>query len=100
MKIKIDLKNLPKDPPPLELGACLYSAPCIIGSLMTEEERQLLKQRSLDGTGVEFLVDSLLDLPVDQYELATRLQSSFDNDEPEAYANTYRAVYEKVHAND
>ena len=89
--IKIDLSQtltneaialaLPK------LGSCHYSAPCIIGACMTEDERKLLADANLDDFGIDNLCKGTRfngdDFNVEfatgrQAVIAEKLQMAFD----------------------
>lgn len=78
--IDLNLDNLTKEHV-LEalptMGCCRYDAPCIIGTLMTPEERACVAHQ---GQGVLGLVyDGAATLPEEQYDEADRLQMVFDS---------------------
>jgi hypothetical protein len=62
-KIVIDLAKLPEAfAPNPQLSSCKYTTPCIIGSLMTPEEREHLANTGHDGHSVDYLMrDGYLD---------------------------------------
>lgn len=93
--ISLDLKNLPAIPPDLTLGACKYNAPCIIGSLMTVEERQKLVDENHNISRIMTLVeDGVIYFPRGQANLAYKLQRAFDDGDtnPLGYQKTYIEV--------
>jgi hypothetical protein len=84
-KIKIDLNNLTPellaqcDP---ELGKCLYSAPCVIGALMTETERYFvagLAETASQDCVRYFAEQGVFDIPPEQLEDAGDIQEYFDS---------------------
>jgi hypothetical protein len=89
--INIDLNNLTPEimarvKP--NLGKCKYTAPCIIGALMTPDERKELEDLQLNGTGIGSLVGpevysedfcpDRVSIPQDQFDDAKLLQKAFD----------------------
>ena len=90
--VKLDLRNLTQahiDEAMPHLGQCLYSAPCIIGTLIPEHQRE--KFDNLNGE-LEYIDDlpmiselvaqDLIEFPDDvQAGLAKTLQLAFDNKE-------------------
>jgi hypothetical protein len=61
-------------------GGCSYSAPCIIGALMTPRQREYLKKRKLDDAGIENLIcDRIIAFPTsEQGKQARMVQYAFD----------------------
>jgi len=89
--IKIDLRDL-TDAHVAQalphLGKCSYSAPCIIGTLLTQDARERFDKSSIIGlsSAVGGLIeDGLLTLPDEQRVLATALQRAFDSGKREAF---------------
>ncbi len=90
MPLKLDLRNLTDElvaqalP---HLGQCFYSSPCIIGSLIPEDQRARLDNcngelgvRSMPQPGVGGLVaQGEIEFPEGQLSLASTLQVAFDN---------------------
>jgi hypothetical protein len=80
--IKLDLRNL--TPTILEqvkpnMGTCTYTSPCIIGALMSVNERQLI-QRKPWGSIVKKVQDRQVSFPTStQTEDAEYLQRAFDS---------------------
>ena len=71
--------------PDLKTGTCRYSAPCVVGSAMTDEERATLDNRHDDYSTVRQLASSLkLSFP-DEAQLndAHVLQEAFDSSDAE-----------------
>ena len=76
-KIKIDLRDLTQahlDECAPVLGSCSNSAPCIIGTLMTPDERNY---RPLASVG-SLRREDILEIPDEQVEDAMRMQWAFD----------------------
>lgn len=76
-KIKIDLRDLTQahlDECAPVLGQCYNTAPCIIGTLMTLEERQYRPC----GSVLTLRSDGILEIPDDQLKDAVDLQRAFD----------------------
>lgn len=42
------------------IGNCRYSAPCVLGALMTEAERKAIAEAGLDGRGIRVLARHLI----------------------------------------
>ena len=60
-------------------GRCMYTAPCIIGALMTPKERRVIAGHGHDCSSVRRLSDlSLVSIAEDQEEDAELLQNAFD----------------------
>lgn len=60
--------------------ACLYTAPCIIGTLIERGDRKQLDHADVDETSVAELVKAgLLVVPDDQFDAACALQAAYDN---------------------
>jgi hypothetical protein len=83
MTIHIDLKNLTEEKIQEALAAgrddCLYTSPCIVGSLMTDDERNQLKLANRDGWRISALIDKgEVTCPTGQSGDIMRLQSRFD----------------------
>lgn len=62
----------------------MYTAPCIIGTLLSLEERQLIVDRDLDESSFD-LVSKYILIPSEQVDDAVALQEVFDT--PEDYSN-------------
>jgi hypothetical protein len=59
--------------------ACLYRAPCIIGTLIERKDRRLLDNADVDETSVAELVKAgFLEVPDDQFDAACALQAAYD----------------------
>ena len=85
--IQIDLRNLTQahvDAAMPHMGACSYTSPCIIGTLMTEEQRSEVEKFSDKEWNQSGSVDNLVcyDLlqfaSVEQHYAAQSLQDAFD----------------------
>ena len=96
--ITLDLRNLTEemiDEATPFMGACSYRAPCIIGTLMTPEERQ-----STTGSIHTLMCNKEVEFPNrGQAAIAERLQFAFDMADygPEQLAD-YNAVLDEVRA--
>lgn len=78
--IHIDLRDL--TPEKLaesrpHMGSCRYSAPCILGTLMPEDERG--RMDAAGGSIGVLLRWGIVTMPEDQQEDARRLQYAFDD---------------------
>lgn len=76
-KIKIDLRDLTQahlDECAPALGQCYNTAPCIIGTLMTPDERNYRPC----GSVLTLRSDGILEIPDEQIEDAMRMQWAFD----------------------
>ena len=89
MQINLDLRNLTpahfEEAEANPSAPCRYTSPCIIGTLMSEEERQGIKEQSLDGCAIEELTDPYNDTgamitwpTAEQRKDAVCLQRAFD----------------------
>ena len=87
--IKIDLRDLTDAHVEQALnrrGQCLYTAPCIIGTLIPEDQRERLDNFDLSLERVPHMQPKIEELvaaghivmPEGQTELATKLQTAFD----------------------
>jgi hypothetical protein len=75
--IKIDLRDLTQahlDECAPALGTCSNAAPCIIGTLMTRDERNY----RLFASVVSLKKEGVLEIPDDQYVDAIAMQAAFD----------------------
>lgn len=87
--IKIDLNNLTQEiveSVTKNMGACRYTAPCILGALMTPSEQIEAENTDVAGgdTGISMLIDyDFVGLPAEQRKDAEALQLSFDNEDEE-----------------
>lgn len=90
-KIKIDLRDLTQahlDACAPVLGQCFNTAPCIIGTLMTPDERSYRPC----GSVLTLRSDGILEIPDEQVEDAMDMQRAFDQsrwDDLIAIANKY-----------
>jgi hypothetical protein len=58
----------------------LYSSPCILGTLMTPEERDYLKTNGFDSCGIRILIaNGIVEVSSDQEDDIFPLQKLFDN---------------------
>lgn len=102
LPIKIDLRDL--TPTHLEqclphIAACNYQAPCVIGTLLTPEQRLTMdKADPIQSDNVANLVaKGFMEFPEGQLELATSLQDFFDTDvEPEDFAVMFDRIVRKA----
>ena len=93
--IKLDLHNLTEEKiaeAMTNIGKCTYSSPCIIGALMTPEQRKLCDQAmpmefagmfwTPTGAGVagldQLINRCIVSFPADQVDVAISLQDKFD----------------------
>ena len=82
--IHLDLRNLDRDTIEslnfdLECDGCRYSAPCIIGTLMDEDDIEMLQSMGDDGTNILDLVKAgIVSFPDGQKYDAYDLQMGFD----------------------
>lgn len=79
--IKLDLRtalhDIPDDIEPSD--ACLYTAPCIIGRMMTPEQRLAIADEDLDSSFVSTLIAAkVLIVPEEQIEDFSALQNAND----------------------
>jgi hypothetical protein len=97
--IEIDLRrDLPKVREQLEailpnIGACLYSAPCAIGAMLSERDRKRLAGREADETAIDF--HRTIHLPADQLRDAVKLQWAFDSGDVGRFRETLAALEAK-----
>ena len=96
MTIRLDLRNLTKEmveeacslrvrASQENLDACLYSNPCIIGSLMSPEDREVAENSFWDGDDLYACYDEgVIYFPDDQIDDAAHLQGLFDLGETDA----------------
>lgn len=95
MTIKIDLNNLANvDMSKLGTpGSCRYQDPCIIGLLMTPQEREIADNQ--DVPAIWRLIDvGLVEIPKEQAHDANEMQVAFDHsrmDEVRHIASKYGA---------
>lgn len=96
--IKLDLRDL--DKAKLEAAmevqhesSCEYQAPCIIGSLMTEEERTHCDNQEVQAIGSLEYRGHVKFKRKDQVRLATRLQEGFDNALPSIFLCNHYADF-------
>jgi hypothetical protein len=102
MMIKIDLKDLTQahfDAALPHLGACRYASPCIIGTLIPEDQRADLDKKGEHGnpTVRELIREGLLELPDGQFNVAVRLQSAFDNGEAQDFQDAWDEMQKALH---
>lgn len=83
MPIELDLRRDLSKIQNLDLskaGACTYSAPCAVGAMMTQEQRDYIRGQSLDSSRIETLIRTdIVSVPSEQREDFVLLQSYFDN---------------------
>ena len=78
------------------MGLCLYTAPCVIGAMLTPEQRLAIKDAGYDGEPIGALVEvGVVLAPAEQIEDIERLQIAFDKIEPEDFKDTVRALLAK-----
>lgn len=81
------------------IAACRYSAPCIIGSLLTPEQRTLLDNvtpHNIDNVD-SLVAKGFITFPEGQLELATSLQDFFDTDvDPEDFVAKFHRTVAKA----
>lgn len=81
MSIQIDLRQLTQEhlnqcEP--HAGRCHYAAPCIIGTLVPEDQRANLDEPTGFASIDSLVDDSYLTIPEDQIDAAIELQAAFD----------------------
>lgn len=84
-----------------EMGACHYTAPCAVGTMMTPDQRQALADESdnFDSCRIRELIDSgYVTVPDDeQSHDIQRLQDRFDRSAPDFWS-LVEQLREKYHA--
>lgn len=77
------------------LGDCRYSAPCVIGAMMTEEEREELPE-DYDGALIWLLANNgYVGIPCDQRIDFRDLQYAFDKGDPDYFTSKLDSLASK-----
>jgi len=75
---------------------CLYTAPCAVGAMMTEEERQQLADAGLDSRSVlHCIILGKIDAPTEQHRDLDALQTAFDSHDDQFFVETLADLKEK-----
>ena len=92
MSVYIDLRDLTERDLETALATCgdkmcYYATPCIIGTLIPPENRQMLDEADVDETDVRTLfAKELIDMPPAQLPDAKALQEAYDTGDKETLA--------------
>lgn len=77
-------------------GRCAYSAPCVIGMMMSEADRKRLVNAELDSSPIYSLMQSdIVDAPEDQEGELRQLQRLFDRKQTEDLRSMVKVLKEK-----
>lgn len=103
MSIKINLlTDLAKIPDDVEAtGKCAYTAPCVVGMMMSQSERKQLEEADLDSAPIYTLIhDQTVEIPDGQEGELRQLQRLFDRNRTDELRAMVKALKEKYHVKD
>lgn len=77
-------------------GRCAYSAPCVIGMMMSEADRKRIVNAELDASPIYSLMQQdIVDAPEDQEGELRQLQRLFDRSNTEGLQDYVKTLKEK-----
>lgn len=89
------------------MSECKYSAPCIIGTLFTPEQRKHFDALNVNTGELDnvdtanlhsLIVNGYVTIPHDQRDYAVSLQLAFDGEDISSIEEIYTQIREKFHA--
>lgn len=104
MTIELNLNDLTQEKLDLALSKiggpiCTYSQPCIIGTIFTDEQMELVKEQRLNNLGIGYMIDQeFVSFPEDQVQDAKLLQAQFDGNYPQGVIEIAQKYIEKNNA--